>query len=86
MKQKKRTIHMPLKISGGLNFGLSTAQIAASKSRLVKIAQKDEEKRATEAAKNDLEGFIIDVGSLLSEDSIQEVRSDQPGADPGMGG
>ena len=73
MKQKKRTIRMPLKVSGGLNFGLSAAQLAESKAKLKKIADQDEEKQATEAAKNDLESYILDIGSMLYEDSIQEV-------------
>lgn len=72
-KQRKKTVRIPLKVTGGLHFGLSAEQLKASKSLLKAIADKDELKRATEAAKNDLESFIIDIGSIVYDEDVGKV-------------
>jgi len=76
-KQKKRTIHLPLKVAGGLSFGFKEEQLKASKARMKAIADADELKRVTEAAKNDLESFIISLGSLLYDEAIEAASTEE---------
>eukprot|EP00191_Tetraselmis_sp_GSL018_P000225 CAMPEP_0177610198 /NCGR_PEP_ID=MMETSP0419_2-20121207/19625_1 /TAXON_ID=582737 /ORGANISM="Tetraselmis sp., Strain GSL018" /LENGTH=935 /DNA_ID=CAMNT_0019105435 /DNA_START=222 /DNA_END=3029 /DNA_ORIENTATION=- len=75
-KQRKRTIRMPLTVTGGLDFGLSAEQLRDSRAVLKALADKDEEKRQTEAAKNELESFIIEVGSVLSDEAMEQVSTE----------
>eukprot|EP00193_Tetraselmis_chui_P004076 CAMPEP_0177768970 /NCGR_PEP_ID=MMETSP0491_2-20121128/10035_1 /TAXON_ID=63592 /ORGANISM="Tetraselmis chuii, Strain PLY429" /LENGTH=991 /DNA_ID=CAMNT_0019285873 /DNA_START=172 /DNA_END=3147 /DNA_ORIENTATION=- len=75
-KQKKRTVRIPLKVKTVMGYGLSEEALKASRALLTSIYEKDEIKRTTEAAKNELEGFIIDMSSAASDEEFESVSTE----------
>ena len=75
----KHTVRLPLNITGSLRMpGLSIEQFAASRKTLRTLRQRDEAKRATAKARNDLESYIISTRAELdSSDTLKAVSTEE---------
>jgi len=75
----KHTVRLPLNITGSLKMpGLSIGQFAASRKTLRMLRERDEAKRATAKARNDLESYIIGTRAELdSSDTLKAVSTEE---------
>ncbi|KAG7669868.1 hypothetical protein Ndes2437B_g06065 [Nannochloris sp. 'desiccata'] len=83
IKMWKHTVRLPLNITGSLKMpGPSIQQFAASRKTLRMLRERDEAKRATAKARNDLESYIIstraelDISDTLKAVSTEEQRQE----------
>jgi hypoxia up-regulated 1 len=78
-KMWKHTVRLPLNITGSLNMpGLTIEQFAASRKTLRMLRERDEAKRATAKARNDLESYIISTRAELdSSESLKAVSTEE---------
>jgi hypoxia up-regulated 1 len=78
-KMWKHTVRLPLNITGSLKMpGLTIGQFAASRKTLRMLRERDEAKRATAKARNDLESYIISTRAELdSSDTLKAVSTEE---------
>lgn len=74
-----RKLRLPLKLTFDMEFpALNSTELAASRKVLRILRQREEEKRNTAKARNDLEEYIIDVrGRLNSDDELISVSTEE---------
>ena len=83
VKKWKRTARIPLNVTGGLNMpSLTSEQRIASRKVLRLLREREEAKRATAKARNDMEAYVIatreklDSSETLQAMSTEEQRSE----------
>lgn len=78
-KKWKRTIRIPLNVTGSLTIpGLTVEQRLASRKVLRGLRERDEAKRATAKARNDLEAYVINTREKLdSSEMLKAVSSEE---------
>lgn len=76
---KKRTTRVPLNVTGSLALpGLSTEQMAAARRTLRALRERDNAKRETAKARNDLESYIISTRDKLeSREDLQAASTEE---------